>query len=175
MLYRIRPMAEDDIKNVLRIQTAVYPPNILESAAFFENRLSLSADSCWVAANGSEPSGSLLGYLISYPWQRAFPPELDGTLDALPKFADSWFVHDCAIAPNAQRLGVGKALFNAARRSAKRQGLSHTSLVSLAQAKSYWQSQGYQPVAETPRLREKLKAYGEGACYMHREPTSEAC
>lgn len=173
MLYRIRPMAEDDIKNVLRIQAAVYSPDILESAAFFENRLSLSADNCWVAASSVEQSGSLLGYLISYPWPRTFPPELDGTLDTLPKSADSWFVHDCAIAPNAQRLGVGKALFNAARRSANRQGFSHTSLVSLAQANRYWQSQGYRPVAETQRLRDKLKAYGEGACYMHREPTSE--
>lgn len=175
MPYHIRPMDENDIENVLHIQAAVYSPDILESAAFFENRLSLSADNCWVAANRAEPSDALLGYLISYPWPRAFPPELDGTLDALPQSADSWFVHDCAIAPNAQRLGVGKALFNAARRSAKQQGFSHTSLVSLAQAKSYWHNQGYRPVAETPRLREKLKAYGEGACYMHREPTNDAC
>lgn len=120
MLYHIRPMGENDIENVLHIQAAVYPSDILESAAFFENRLSLSADSCWVAAN----SDTLLGYLISYPWPREFPPALDGTLSALPESADSWFVHDCAISPDAQRLGVGRALFSTARQSATQQGLT---------------------------------------------------
>lgn len=170
MLFNIRPMAEDDIENVLRIQAAVYSPDILESAAFFENRLSLSANNCWVAASDDE----LLGYLISYPWLRTFPPALDGQLETLPKSADSWFVHDCAISPCAQRLGVGRRLFNAAQHNAAQQGFSHTSLVSLAQAKTYWQSRGYRPISETQQLQEKLKAYGEGACYMHQAQCTKA-
>lgn len=164
MPYHIRPMAATDLDAILDIQASVYPADILESPEFFENRLKLSAQTCWIA----ETKGKLLGYLISYPWVRTAPPELDGMLNTLPAQADSWFVHDCAISPTVQGIGVGKRLFNSAHLEAVKQGFRHTSLVSLAQANSYWRNQGYIAVEPTPQLAQKLADYGEGACYMHR-------
>ncbi|WP_210405323.1 GNAT family N-acetyltransferase [Limnobaculum zhutongyuii] len=165
MFYHIRSMNPSDLDAILDIQASVYSSDILESPEFFENRLELSAETCWVAATPDR----LLGYLISYPWIRTFPPSLDGMLNNLPVEADSWFVHDCAISPLAQGLGVGKTLFTSAKENALEQGFQHTSLVSLAQANSYWRSQGYLPVDQTPQLSEKLAAYGENACYMYQE------
>ncbi|GKX52404.1 GNAT family N-acetyltransferase [Budvicia aquatica] len=165
MRYYIRPMTSVDLSNVLHIQASVYHADLLEGIEFFQNRLLLSAANCWVA----EGEASLLGYLISYPWLRTFPPELDVMLENIPPYADSWFVHDCAISPAAQGLGVGKQLFTSAQKHALQQGFTHTSLVSLAQANSYWLRHGYTAVDNTPQLDKKLAQYGNGACYMYRE------
>ena len=88
MRYYIRPMTSVDLSNVLHIQASVYHADLLEGIEFFQNRLLLSAANCWVA----EGEASLLGYLISYPWLRTFPPELDVMLENIPPDADSWFV-----------------------------------------------------------------------------------
>lgn len=165
MRYHIRPMTSVDLNDVLSIQASVYHADLLEGIEFYQNRLSLSAPTCWVA----EGEESLLGYLISYPWLRTFPPELDLMLESIPRYADSWFVHDCAISPVAQGLGVGKKLFTSAQAHALQQGFTHTSLVSLAQANSYWLRHGYTAMASTPQLDKKLAQYGSGACYMYRE------
>ncbi|SFD16344.1 GNAT family N-acetyltransferase [Pragia fontium] len=168
MQYHIRPMKLADLDAIFDIQASVYHSDLLESQAFYENRLQLSANTCWVATT---EKNQLLGYLISYPWIRTFPPALGEVLATLPEHADSWFVHDCAISPSTQGLGVGKALFITARNSAIEQGFRHSSLVSLAQATHYWLNQGYIAVDNTPQLTEKLAAYGEGACYMYQEMT----
>lgn len=164
MFYHIRPMSPADLEAVLDIQASVYHADLLEGIEFFQNRLMLSAPTCWVAAHKQR----LLGYLISYPWLRTFPPELDNMIDGIPPMADSWFVHDCAISPVAQGIGAGKKLFITAQAHAIEQGFRHTSLVSLAQANSYWCRQGYITMDNTEQLSQKLAQYGNGACYMYR-------
>ncbi|WP_251863939.1 GNAT family N-acetyltransferase [Achromobacter sp. Marseille-Q4962] len=166
MQYQVRPMRENDVPDILGVQAVAYPPHLLESAAFYLNRLRLAPDHCWVA----EPraGGGLLGYLVSYPWDAGLPPALDAALAALPEAADHWFLHDCAVAPAAQGLGVGAALVRAAGGSAAARGLRRASLVSLASALGYWRRRGYEPAPAAPGLREKLAGYGPGACYMRR-------
>jgi len=161
---RVRPMRPDDVEPVLRIQASVYPAAILEGAALFLNRLQISPGTCLVAENGA----GLLGYLVAYPWLADRPPALDAPLDALPDQADSWFVHDCAVLPAAQGLGVAQALLQGGLQVARRQGLCHTSLVALRSAVGYWERLGYRSVAATAGLRAKLAQYGTGARYMVR-------
>ncbi len=88
-------LAADDLPLILCLQAAVYPEDLLESADFFLNRLELASATCRVAVRG----GSLVGYLVAYPWRSGLPPALNLPLQALPADADSWFVHDCAVAP----------------------------------------------------------------------------
>ena len=99
---------------------------------------------------------------------------LDVELDALPDGADHWFLHDCAVSPAAQGLGVGQALL----RQAAGQAASHllrASLVSLQGAVSYWRRHGYAPVdADAVGLAEKLAGYGPNASYMTRAFRSES-
>lgn len=166
MQYQVRPMRASDVDAILALQTLAYPGFLLESAGFFQNRLALAPSHCWVAQAGRD---GLLGYLISYPWDAGLPPALDIALPALPAGADHWFLHDCAVAPSAQGLGVGQALLRAAAASAHAGGLRRASLVSLESAVGYWQRHGYLPVsADSAGLAEKLAGYGPRAQYMSR-------
>lgn len=159
-------MLAGDVDGILAAQTLAYPDFLLESAAFFLNRLALAPAHCWVArAEG----GDLLGYLISYPWDAGLPPALDVALTVLPSKADHWFLHDCAVVPQAQGLGVGQALLRAAAAAAGQAGLRRASLVSLESATGYWRRHGYAPMdVAAAGLAEKLAGYGPQALYMSR-------
>lgn len=163
-------MLTGDVDRILQVQAQAYPGFLLESAEFFLNRLALAPAHCWVAQAGGpcEPD-PLLGYLVSYPWDAGLPPTLDAPLTALPQAADHWFLHDCAVAPAAQGLGVGQALLRAAAQGAMQSGLQRASLVSLGSAVGYWLRHGYAPVAAGGQaLADKLEGYGQDASYMAR-------
>ncbi|QVQ29780.1 GNAT family N-acetyltransferase [Achromobacter deleyi] len=163
-------MQAGDVDAILDAQAQAYPQVLLESAGFFLNRLALAPSYCWVAqAARPEERQGLLGYLVSYPWDAGLPPALDVPLAALPRGADHWFLHDCAVVPAAQGLGVGQALVRTAAQGAVGDGLQRASLVSLASAVSYWLRHGYAPVAaRSGELAEKLAGYGPDARYMSR-------
>lgn len=166
MSFTVRPMCRTDIDEVLRIQALAYAQSalLLEDEHFFLNRLRLSPQTCWVA----DASERLLGYLVSYPWTRQLPPALNQPLEALPVRADSWFLHDCAIDPEAQGQGVASRLLRHARQYAADLGLEHASLVSLGSACGYWRKQGYRSIGsdDDEVLKDKLDEYGQGARYM---------
>ncbi|MDF2864100.1 MAG: N-acetyltransferase [Achromobacter mucicolens] len=176
MQYQVRPMLASDVDAILQAQALAYPQFLLEGAGFFLNRLALAPQYCWVAQpDAPRRSGAVLGYLISYPWDAGLPPALDVPLSALPPRADHWFLHDCAVVPAAQGLGVGQALVGAAAARAVDNGLTRASLVSLASAAGYWLRHGYAPLAPQPAgLAEKLAGYGAGASYMSRAFPSPA-
>lgn len=173
-------MLATDVDGILDTQALAYPDFLLESAAFFLNRWTLAPDHCWVACGSDDDA--LLGYLISYPWDAGLPPALDVALTRLPPQADHWFLHDCAVAPSAQGLGVGQALLRTASARAMECGLQRASLVSLASAASYWHRHGYRPVSAANgaseknagpdqndlALADKLAGYGPQASYMAR-------
>lgn len=163
-------MLAGDVDRILQVQAQAYPGFLLESAEFFLNRLALAPAHCWVA-HAAEPreADPLLGYLVSYPWDAGLPPTLDAPLTALPQAADHWFLHDCAVAPAAQGLGVGQALLHAAAQGAMQSGLQRASLVSLGSAVGYWLRHGYAPIAAGGQaLADKLEGYGQDASYMAR-------
>lgn len=159
-------MLAGDVAGILDVQARAYPEFLLESADFFLNRLTLAPTHCWVAQAATD---GLLGYLVSYPWDAGLPPALDAPLAALPEAADHWFLHDCAVAPTAQGLGVGQTLLRTAAGHATQAGLRRASLVSLGSAVGYWARHGYAPVAAGGRdLADKLAGYGAHASYMMR-------
>lgn len=171
MQYQVRPMLASDVDGILDAQALAYPDFLLESAAFFLNRLTLAPAYCWVAHASDDTA--LLGYLISYPWDAGLPPALDVALSTLPAHADHWFLHDCAVVPSAQGLGLGQALVQTAAATARDNGLRHASLVSLESAVSYWLRHGYGPIATSndalaAELAEKLAGYGPRARYLSR-------
>lgn len=158
-------MATNDLPLILRLQADVYPANLLESADFFLNRLELAPATCRVAVRG----GKLVAYLVAYPWHSGLPPALNLPLQALPADADCWFVHDCAVAPQAQGTGVAALMLRDSARAAARAGLTRAGLVSLAPAVRYWEKLGYLAAAPSAPLTAKLAGYGAGAVYMSRD------
>ncbi|MGU9991914.1 GNAT family N-acetyltransferase [Bordetella avium] len=159
-----RPMKISDLPAILHLQARVYPADLLENEDFYRNRLTLAPATCRVAVK----DGTLVGYLIAYPWTSAMPPALNALLNALPAAADTWFVHDCAVAPQAQGAGVAAAMLKESARAAREAGLTRASLVALANALPYWRKLGYDAAASSPALAAKLAGYGPGAVYMTR-------
>ncbi|MBX6963730.1 GNAT family N-acetyltransferase [Alcaligenes faecalis] len=155
-----------DLGQVLEVQADVYDADILEGRSFYQNRLDLAPDSCWVARDADN---QLQGYLVSYPWAGLLPPSLGDALNSLPSPADQWFIHDCAVMRRAQGQGVAGALLHAGRHYASQRGLRRCSLVSLGPSVGYWLKQGYQPVQgmEPEVLANKLQQYGQQASFMH--------
>nr|WP_235939207.1 GNAT family N-acetyltransferase [Achromobacter aestuarii] len=164
--YRIRPMLPSDVTGVLDVQALAYTHILLEDADFFLNRLALAPDHCWVAASDTAHVGA---YLIAYPWVDGVPPALNVAVARLPAVCTSWFLHDCAVHPEAQGTGLGGRLLRTAAARAGADGFAHASLVSLESAVPYWLRHGYTPASQlSPDLTAKLVGYGAGARYMTR-------
>lgn len=165
MTLQIELMRLHDLDQVLEVQADVYDADILEDRSFYQNRLELAPESCWVARDADD---QLQGYLVSYPWAGLLPPSLGDALNSLPAPADQWFIHDCAVMRRAQGRGVAGALLQAGRRYAWQRGLRRCSLVSLGPAVGYWQRLGYKPIEGVPApvLEAKLRQYGDQASFM---------
>lgn len=159
----IRPLRLADLPAVLDIQAANYPAELLEDHGFYANRLALAPEHCWAALDVQE---RLQGYLIGYPWDDGLPPVLGARLERLPAQASTWFLHDCAVHPDAQGLGVAGRLYRHAQGQARRARLPRGRLVSLPGAIGYWQRHHYRPVPTDAALAAKLAGYGPGACLM---------
>lgn len=163
----ITPLQATDIADVLRVQASAYPAELLEDGAFFHNRLALAGATCWAARDAA--TAQLLGYLIAYPWDDGLPPALNAPLHSTPEPATHWFLHDCAVAPSAQGRQVGRALYQTAAAHAQTLAFQFAALVALESAVGYWHKQGFrQPSQASPELQEKLRGYGQGACYLQR-------
>jgi hypothetical protein len=151
-------MRAEDLPAVEKVAEAIHVEHP-EEAAVFAERLRLCPDGCLVL----EGRQGVAGYLISHPWMLGQPPALDTLLGALPAAADSWYIHDLALAPGARGTGAaGRAVEHAA---ALGRGLGSLSLISVGRSAGFWRRQGF-VTAEAPAG--KLASYGAGAAYMVR-------
>ncbi|WP_423786713.1 GNAT family N-acetyltransferase [Kerstersia gyiorum] len=165
MSVQIETMSLADLDAVLALQAQVYDADLLEDADFYANRLALAQASCWVAR---ADDAQVCGYLISYPWDAGLPPALNARLETLPQPADTWFLHDCAVAPRMAGRGVASSMLAFGRQWARMSGMRRAALVSLAHACRYWSRHGFEPVTITPGspVADKLAGYGTGASWM---------
>lgn len=187
---RVVPLSPDLLPQLMRLQAVAYAGQpVLETEAFFANRLALAPQGCLAVVTaaygsaGGQPAGTLAGYLISHPWHAGLPPALGVTLDTLP--ADDacfWYLHDCAISPLWRGQGMAQRLLATAGRLGQAHGMRGLRLVSLGSAVRFWQRHGFVTLGgdeltlpasgvcaaddRTRQLRAKLADYGTGARFM---------
>lgn len=154
----LRPLQSSDLPAVLRLQARAYPPAYHEGVEVFASRLAQAPGGCWFAERG----GQAAGYVIAHRWAARQLPDLHTPL-AIPRegAAQVVFLHDMAICPQARGSGLAQALFRKVCAWALREELPEIVLVSLADARGFWQRLGF--VADPQALP---AAYGEGACCM---------
>ncbi len=154
----LRPLQASDLPAVLRLQARAYPPAYHEGVEVFASRLALAPGGCWFAERG----GQAAGYVIAHRWAESRPPDLHAPLaTSRAGERDVVFLHDMAICPQARGSGLAQGLFRKVRAWAMREGLAEIVLVSLADARGFWQRMGF--VADPVALP---AAYGDGACCM---------
>ncbi len=155
-----RAMRAADLPAVEAVAEAIHV-DFPEDEAVFAERLRLCPEGCLVLA----VDGGIAGYLISHPWMLGAPPALDTLLGSLPAGADSWYIHDLALAPAARGTGAAGRAVDCAVALARGAGLGNLSLMSVGGAAGFWRRQGF---TAAPVPAEKLASYGEGAAYMVR-------
>lgn len=155
-----REMRAGDIRAALRVADRVHP-DLPEGRAVFEDRMALFAPGCLVLDGGRR----ILGYALSHPWILGEPPALDTCLGTLPSEADTYYIHDVALAPEAR--GTGAAASGVERLLALAGAYPTASLVSVHGTASFWSRFGFAE-AGGALPSGKLAAYGLGATYMVR-------
>lgn len=161
MTSHIRIMQAKDIACILRIQEKCYTQLIHEPKEAFEKKRSLSPDTCFVATHANR----IIGYLVALPRRLTALPALGVMHLADIDQPDCLHLHDLAVDPKMNGVGVGSALLGAFFSSMERLQLQCASLIAVQNAESYWRRQGFtihQPEGES---KQALLSYGE-ASYM---------
>ncbi|MCH8178350.1 MAG: GNAT family N-acetyltransferase [Proteobacteria bacterium] len=168
----IRPMTPTDLPAVLAVQQRSYAPDFHEPLAAFASKLEGGVDTCWVAerhgdATGATDTDRVLAYLVCLPADAHSLPVLHASRWQRPAQPRWLYLHDLAVGPAAQGLGLGPRLVAQARARARALGLQQMVLVAVQGSVGFWQRQGF---AEAPApgvaVQEKLSSFGEGARFM---------
>jgi len=158
-------MTLDDLGLVLAIQERCYPPAYLEPLAAFENKLRQAPASAWLATS----SGQAQAYLVTLPVDEGHFPALHEASWSPPPKAKWLYLHDLAVDPAHRRSGAGRRLVEQALGHAHALGLEGLALVAVQGSQPYWTQQGFQArEASHAALLEKLRSFGDEACFMVR-------
>src|SRR5690606_3278687 len=96
-----RPMTPDDIDGVVGVARLSFPDHF-EARECFAERQQLAPEGCFVL---SDEAGTVMGYLMAYPWTRNAAPPLDSVSGAAPGDAEVIQLPGPAGHPEARRAG----------------------------------------------------------------------
>lgn len=163
-----RQMTPSDIQDVVRIANHVHT-DLPEDEAIFAERAKLFPEGCFIllhqGTNGDD--AVVAGYAISHPIRHHQLPSLNSLLHQLPTYADEYYIHDLAILPEYR--GRGYAPEGVRKMLAIGERYGSTCLVSVYGTSRFWERFGFVSQFADEGLREKLRAYGDGAVFMVRE------
>src|SRR6201994_4413876 len=97
---RWRRMTPVDLIAVENVGDAVHP-DYPEDRDIIGERLRLYPEGCLVL-DGEQ---GVRGYAVAHPWVFGRPPSLNTLLGQLPARADTFYIHDLALMPDARGLG----------------------------------------------------------------------
>ncbi|HEY2978352.1 MAG TPA: GNAT family N-acetyltransferase [Burkholderiaceae bacterium] len=157
-------MTAADLPAVMTIQAASHSMATVESRESLQAKLSASPSTCLTASL----EDSVVGYLISLPWEFAHPPVLNAPTCQLPASPNCLHLHDLAVTPRARQFGAGRTLVQALLTQAETRNLERASLISVRDSAPYWRRHGFRAVPQSERLKAILSTYGDGVVYMER-------
>ena len=157
----IRPICAADWPTIMAIQAQCYVELTPESLTVMQSKWLASPSTCVVF----EQKQQVLAYALVHPWSRADAPSLNCEIST--QNTNSWYLHDMAIALNAQNMGIGKKLIAYVLNLAKTANIDGIGLVAVQGAQSYWQQQGFKPHATSKSLTQSLSSYPDDACYLY--------
>ncbi|MBN8756505.1 MULTISPECIES: GNAT family N-acetyltransferase [Variovorax] len=164
LLPLVRAMRAGDLDAVLAIQLACYGAGFVEDGELIARRLAAAPHTGWVAEHG----GGVRAYLAGYPSMAGKLTPLHGEFEVAAQ-ADSLYLHDLAVHPDASGLGLGPRLVRHAWAHAAQAGWRHSTLVSVQSSVGFWERQGYattQPDGAEQQAR--LATYPGRSIYMIR-------
>jgi ribosomal protein S18 acetylase RimI-like enzyme len=158
----VRPMTEADLRAVLAVQAACYPPAMQEAGAVVLARLRAAPATTLLACDEE----GVCGYVFAYPSLRGRVTPL-GAAFTLPDVPDTLYIHDLAVAPRALGRGLARRLAQQLMERGRAHGLHHAALVSVQDSRRFWEGLGYRLDGARPPCP-ALASYPDGALYMTR-------
>ncbi len=155
-----RGMTPADLPEIKRVAEAVHQ-DFPESDAVFEERLRLYAAGCFVLCHDKR----IAGYAVSHPWLYRKPPALNSLLQAIPREADTYYIHDVALLGEARRSGSASEIVRILVEHARERSFPNLSLIAVSGSPRFWQQHGFSIVSDAD-LDEKLLSYGSDARFM---------
>ena len=154
------PMTPDMLTEVNALGDGIhtaYP----EGDFVFEERLHLYPEGCFVLRH----LGKTKGYVISHPWLFDNPPALNCLLGAIPLLADTLYIHDLAIAPEARNSSNAQLILSKLEQHARSKEWASLSCISVNHSDAILKRRGFR-VRTAPHIEKKLKSYEPEAKYM---------
>lgn len=161
----LRPLQAGDIDGLMAVQAACYPPDYLEDAALYAQRLgSAHQQSLGIECRRTQ---RLQAYAAAYWSNPGKVTPLRGGFAAPAPGEQLLYLHDMAVAPDWAGRGAARRLLDGLFQRARAHGLRAAALVSVQGSQPYWTRQGFvrQELPPGPQ-RENLLSYGEDAVYM---------
>ena len=139
-----RLLTRGDVAALHRLEAACYLPSLHESDEAFIRLIELFPE----GAIGCFDDDGLCGYAIGVPLKSGWTLELRTPLEKIPEGADTFYVHDVAVADRSRGLGVGSALATRLLEVAQAHGFTRTELVSVQGSAPFWEKFGFRRVRE---------------------------
>ncbi|MFQ6372205.1 GNAT family N-acetyltransferase [Shewanella sp. YIC-542] len=153
----IRAIKPGDWPVIAAVQKQCYHDLAPEPLAALQNKWQLSPESCFVM----ELRDKVQGYCLAHPWKLQQPPALYSMLEPCPD-ADTLYLHDIAVSPEARGHGFATQAFRRLVQFALQRQLPTLSLVAVQGASDYWKMLGFSPCD----IEKSLASYTDDACYM---------
>jgi len=153
-------MGRSDLPLAEAIAERVHP-TLPEDPAVFAERLALFPHGCLMLEDG----GKCSGYAIAHPWRLTQPPALNTFLGGLPAEADTLFLHDLALLPEARGAGFAGIAVRLLAERATALGLAAMSLVAAGTSHAFWRHHGFR-LLDADGVAAAVATYGPGACAM---------
>jgi GNAT superfamily N-acetyltransferase len=135
----IRPLTRDDVPAIHALEVEVYVPSLHESAESFVRLIEIYPDG---AIGGFDEEG-LCGYGFGVPLRAGTALELRSPLAAVPADADTFYIHDVAVAARCRGRGVGRILAGRLLDLARAEGFRQSELVSVQGSAPFWEKFGF--------------------------------
>lgn len=136
---RIRPLTVADLPAVVALEAEAYEPALHESEESLRRLLELYPDGALGAFDGP----LLCGYILGVPLDRGGMLELRRPLDRIPAGADTFYIHDIAVAVRCRGSRVGFGLADQLIRDARTRGFRRFALVSVQGSAPFWERFGF--------------------------------
>src|SRR5580700_8233715 len=95
-----QPMMSSDVPEVSLLGNGIHT-NYPEDVEIFAERQKLYPAGCYIFRRKK----NIEGYIISHPWHFKKPPALNTCLKSIPQPAETYYIHDIALVPDARKYG----------------------------------------------------------------------
>jgi len=134
----IQAITTDDLPHVMALQEECFHADLLEPQSLFEEMLTHSPKTHFIAFEGSAP----LGYCFGHPCLAA-RRDFETGCGELSGNEDAYFLHDLCVSPKARGKGVAKMLFEAQVNAAKSKGFADMLGISVQNSSAFWEKLGF--------------------------------